>query len=76
MNEEIGRNDPCPCGSGKKYKKCHGRTDELPGEEGGVAVRPGGSGPGGVGAEGVMRIRMLPDEGRGDGSADPDERQI
>ena len=20
-----GRNDPCPCGSGKKYKKCHGR---------------------------------------------------
>ena len=23
--KEIGRNDPCPCGSGKKYKKCHGR---------------------------------------------------
>jgi preprotein translocase subunit SecA len=22
--ENIGRNDPCPCGSGKKYKKCHG----------------------------------------------------
>ena len=21
---DIGRNDPCPCGSGKKYKKCHG----------------------------------------------------
>ena len=21
---KIGRNDPCPCGSGKKYKKCHG----------------------------------------------------
>ena len=20
----AGRNDPCPCGSGKKYKKCHG----------------------------------------------------
>ena len=20
---KIGRNDPCPCGSGKKYKKCH-----------------------------------------------------
>ncbi len=20
-----GRNDPCPCGSGKKYKKCHGQ---------------------------------------------------
>jgi preprotein translocase subunit SecA len=23
---EIGRNDPCPCGSGKKYKKCCGRN--------------------------------------------------
>jgi len=22
--EKIGRNDECPCGSGKKYKKCHG----------------------------------------------------
>ena len=22
--EQIGRNDPCWCGSGKKYKKCHG----------------------------------------------------
>ena len=22
--EKIGRNDPCPCGSGKKYKRCHG----------------------------------------------------
>lgn len=22
---EIGRNDPCPCGSGAKFKKCHGR---------------------------------------------------
>ena len=24
--DEPGRNDPCPCGSGKKYKKCHGRV--------------------------------------------------
>lgn len=22
MSEKIGRNDPCPCGSGKKYKQC------------------------------------------------------
>jgi preprotein translocase subunit SecA len=22
---KIGRNDPCPCGSGKKYKACHGK---------------------------------------------------
>ncbi|MBI4303849.1 MAG: preprotein translocase subunit SecA [Chloroflexi bacterium] len=25
-NKKIGRNDPCPCGSGKKYKHCHGRA--------------------------------------------------
>jgi len=24
---KVGRNDPCPCGSGKKYKKCHGVAD-------------------------------------------------
>jgi preprotein translocase subunit SecA len=24
VDDKIGRNDPCPCGSGKKYKKCHG----------------------------------------------------
>ncbi|MDR9867655.1 preprotein translocase subunit SecA [Lactococcus cremoris] len=24
--ENVGRNDPCPCGSGKKFKNCHGRT--------------------------------------------------
>jgi len=24
VEEKIGRNTPCPCGSGKKYKKCHG----------------------------------------------------
>lgn len=24
--EDIGRNDPCPCGSGKKYKNCHGQA--------------------------------------------------
>ncbi|HLU65953.1 MAG TPA: SEC-C metal-binding domain-containing protein, partial [Kofleriaceae bacterium] len=26
---KVGRNDPCPCGSGKKYKKCHGREDSV-----------------------------------------------
>jgi hypothetical protein len=31
--EKIGRNDPCPCGSGKKFKKCHlGREEELIGK--------------------------------------------
>jgi preprotein translocase subunit SecA len=24
VDKKIGRNDPCPCGSGKKYKQCHG----------------------------------------------------
>ena len=23
--KRVGRNDPCPCGSGKKYKNCHGQ---------------------------------------------------
>ena len=25
-DEKIGRNQPCPCGSGKKYKQCHGKV--------------------------------------------------
>lgn len=25
----VGRNDPCPCGSGKKYKKCCGREETV-----------------------------------------------
>ena len=25
QNKKVGRNDPCPCGSGKKYKKCCGK---------------------------------------------------
>lgn len=28
--EKIGRNEPCPCGSGKKYKKCHGEITQIP----------------------------------------------
>ncbi|HCD55369.1 MAG TPA: hypothetical protein DEQ90_08075, partial [Halieaceae bacterium] len=24
---KVGRNEPCPCGSGKKFKQCHGRID-------------------------------------------------
>jgi preprotein translocase subunit SecA len=26
---KVGRNDPCPCGSGKKYKKCHGASEAI-----------------------------------------------
>jgi preprotein translocase subunit SecA len=31
VEEKVGRNDPCPCGSGKKYKKCHGRPAKVGG---------------------------------------------
>ena len=27
VGEKVGRNDPCPCGSGKKFKQCHGRNE-------------------------------------------------
>ncbi len=26
---KVGRNDPCPCGSGKKFKQCHGSPGKL-----------------------------------------------
>lgn len=29
MSTKIGRNDPCPCGSGAKYKHCHGRPESV-----------------------------------------------
>lgn len=32
VDKKVGRNDPCPCGSGKKYKQCHGRVQ--PGQPG------------------------------------------
>jgi preprotein translocase subunit SecA len=25
QQRKVGRNEPCPCGSGKKYKQCHGK---------------------------------------------------
>jgi preprotein translocase subunit SecA len=28
VGPKIGRNDPCPCGSGKKYKNCHGKDSQ------------------------------------------------
>jgi preprotein translocase subunit SecA len=42
--EKIGRNDPCPCGSGKKYKKCHGAggpaAPPAAGAKGGGPAKP------------------------------------
>ncbi len=29
VEKKVGRNDPCPCGSGKKYKQCHGKDEEI-----------------------------------------------
>jgi preprotein translocase subunit SecA len=26
-DRKVGRNEPCPCGSGKKYKQCHGQLE-------------------------------------------------
>jgi preprotein translocase subunit SecA len=38
---KVGRNDPCPCGSGKKYKQCHGRQEQAPANGGdGARVAP------------------------------------
>ncbi len=31
VETKVGRNDPCPCGSGKKYKKCHGSPAKVTG---------------------------------------------
>ena len=28
VEKKVGRNDPCPCGSGKKYKNCHGKDEQ------------------------------------------------
>ncbi len=39
VGKKIGRNDPCPCGSGKKYKNCHGRPGAPPLEVGNVKVK-------------------------------------
>ncbi len=48
-----GRNDPCPCGSGKKYKNCHQREDES-------APRALRLMQGGLGAGGRLGGRVLP----------------
>ncbi|MCL5006409.1 MAG: preprotein translocase subunit SecA [Acidobacteria bacterium] len=38
--EKIGRNDPCPCGSGKKYKKCHGAATAVAATAGKASAPP------------------------------------
>jgi preprotein translocase subunit SecA len=30
VKDKIGRNEPCPCGSGRKYKQCHGKPGAEP----------------------------------------------
>jgi preprotein translocase subunit SecA len=41
---KVGRNDPCPCGSGKKYKKCHG-AEGGPAGGGGAKRKASGAAP-------------------------------
>jgi len=42
----VGRNDPCPCGSGKRYKHCHGTVGAAPrSADAASAVRPASSSP-------------------------------
>jgi len=37
VDKKVGRNDPCPCGSGRKYKQCHGRLEsDQPGVQPGI----------------------------------------
>ncbi|MCH6554570.1 MAG: SEC-C domain-containing protein, partial [Acidobacteria bacterium] len=40
VEEEPGRNDPCPCGSGKKYKKCHLQHDVIQVRREAMGLRP------------------------------------
>jgi methionyl aminopeptidase len=40
LSEKIGRNDPCWCGSGKKYKKCHEPADQAAGSPPAPTRRP------------------------------------
>lgn len=62
MNAKLGRNDPCWCGSGAKYKKCHLPADRAAGRvpEAAAAASSGASGPSGLTA--LFR-------GRSDGAA-------
>lgn len=45
MNQKIGRNDPCPCGSGKKYKNCCMLKDKPAGKKKFTAKWLGGPKP-------------------------------
>ncbi|CAN5878270.1 hypothetical protein BH23GEM9_BH23GEM9_08520 [soil metagenome] len=41
----VGRNDPCPCGSGRKFKKCHGAAGALPADRADHSAGPLAGGP-------------------------------
>jgi preprotein translocase subunit SecA len=58
----AGRNDPCWCGSGKKYKHCHMRTDQAGGAPPGGAApqsqaQPAGAAPAGQSVSAAKRRR-------------------
>jgi hypothetical protein len=74
-NEQVGRNEPCPCGSGKKYKRCHGvdaapklsapkagaglNLPQMPGQAGGLPFDPSQMDPA-VMAQVSQAIQRLP----------------
>ena len=58
-SERVGRNDPCPCGSGKKFKNCH-----MPQGPGGTQVRTGEGTSGGLSRFSRSENRMSPCEVR------------
>jgi len=53
----LGRNDPCWCGSGKKYKKCHLESDGK--SQAAPVVREGAPAPGNAVAEAGLRKRLI-----------------
>ena len=63
--EKVGRNDPCPCGSGKKYKHCHGSSADR-------FVAPRGGGP--AFAKSPRHARPLHAADRGIAAAGPGRR--
>ena len=71
VEQKVGRNDPCPCGSGKKYKKCHGAAAASgeprrdPTSAAAAATLPEGSGEDAEHGDGPDERRNRDDRDRG-----------
>lgn len=62
MAEKIGRNNPCPCGSGKKYKNCCGQADIVVGNEPAAAEPVQASARGGAVIPGFYVVQAAVDD--------------